>query len=91
MKRSYSVETPHSEGPRLRDGAQGLSWQVLPFGKQLASFAPLDEVFSVSHGRGPVESRSVCLVDQVSGCRVVATFAAVNESQLRAGDLLIVR
>jgi hypothetical protein len=25
-KRSYSVETPHGEGPRRRDGAQGLSW-----------------------------------------------------------------
>jgi hypothetical protein len=77
-KRSYSVETPHSEGPRRRDGAQGLSWQVLLFGKELASFAPLDEVLSVSHGRGPVESRSVCLADQVSACRVAAALATVN-------------
>jgi hypothetical protein len=78
MKWSHSVETPHSEGPRRRDVAQGMSWQVLLFGKELASFAPLDEVFSVSHGHGPVESRSVCLADQISGCRVAATFAAVN-------------
>jgi hypothetical protein len=79
-KRSYNVETPHSEGPRWRDGVQGLSWQVLLFGKELASFAPLDEDFCVSHGRGPVKSRSVCLADQVSGCRVAATFTAVNLS-----------
>jgi hypothetical protein len=25
----YSIETPHSEGPRWRDGVQGLGWQVL--------------------------------------------------------------
>jgi hypothetical protein len=56
-KRSHSVETPHSEGPRRRDGAQDLSWQVLLFGKELTSFATLYEVFSVGHGRGPVESR----------------------------------
>jgi hypothetical protein len=79
-KWSYSVEAPHGEGPRRRDGAKGLSWQVLLFGKELASFAPLDEVFSISHGCGPVESRSLCLADQVSGCRVAATFAAVNLS-----------
>jgi hypothetical protein len=42
-ERSYIVETPHSEGPRWRDGMQGLSWQVLLFGKELASFTPLDE------------------------------------------------
>jgi hypothetical protein len=62
-KRSYSIETPHSEGPRWRDGAQGLGWQVLLFGKELASFAPLDKVFGVSYGRGLVESGSVCLAD----------------------------
>jgi hypothetical protein len=59
---------------------------VLLFGKELASFAPLDEVFSVSHGRGPVESRSVCLADQVSGCRVAATFAAVSAKSWRPSD-----
>jgi hypothetical protein len=48
------------------------------FGKELASFAPLNEVFSVGHGRGPVESISVSFADQVSGCRVTATFAAVD-------------
>jgi hypothetical protein len=32
-KWSYRVETPHSEGPRWRDSAQDLSWQVLLFGK----------------------------------------------------------
>jgi hypothetical protein len=61
-----------------RDGAQGLSRQVLLFGKQLVSFAPLDEVFSVGHGCGPVEYRSVCLANQVSGCRMAATLIAVN-------------
>jgi hypothetical protein len=43
---------------------------VLLFGKELASFAPLDEVFSVSYGRGPVESGSIRFTDQVGGCRV---------------------
>jgi hypothetical protein len=77
MKRSYRVEAPHSEGPRWRNSAQGLSWQVLLFGKELASFAPLDEVFSVSYGSGPTESRSIRLTDQVRGRRVAATLSAV--------------
>jgi hypothetical protein len=59
----------------------GLSWQVLLFGKELTSFAPLYEVFSVGHGHGPVESRSVRLTDQVGGGCVAATFATVNLSQ----------
>jgi hypothetical protein len=50
------------------------------FGKELASFAPINEVFSVGHGRGPIESRSLCFADQVDGCRVTATFAAVDFS-----------
>jgi hypothetical protein len=79
-KRSYNIKTPHSEGPGRRDGAQGLGWQVLLFGKELASFAPLDEVFSVGHGRRPVKSRSVCLTKQIGGCHMVATFAAVDLS-----------
>jgi hypothetical protein len=57
---------------------QGLSWQVLLFGKELASFALLDEVFSVSYGRGPIESGSVRFTDQVGAYRVVATLAAVD-------------
>jgi hypothetical protein len=76
-KWSYRIETPYSEGPRWRDNAQGLSWQVLPFGKELASFAPLDEVFSVSYGRGTIESRSVCFTDQVRGCGVAASLTTV--------------
>jgi hypothetical protein len=76
-KQSYRVKTPHSEGPRWRDSAQSLSWQVLLFGKELTSFAPLDEVFSVSYGLGPIESRSVCFTDQVRGCRVAATLTTV--------------
>jgi hypothetical protein len=59
---------------------QSLGRQVLLFGKELASFAPLYEVFSVSHGRGPVESGSVLLADQVSGCCVTVTLTAVNLS-----------
>jgi hypothetical protein len=59
---------------------QDLSWQVLLFGKELASFAPLDEVFSVSYGRGTIKSRSVCFTDQIGGCRVAATFATVDLS-----------
>jgi hypothetical protein len=55
-----------------------LSWQVLLFGKELASFAPLDEIFGISHGCGPVETRSVCLVDQVGGSCVAATLVAMN-------------
>jgi hypothetical protein len=38
---------------------------MLLFGKELASFALLDEVFSVSHGCGPVEAISVSFADQV--------------------------
>jgi hypothetical protein len=76
-KQSYRVETPYSEGPRWRDSAQSLSWQVLLFGKELASFAPLDEVFCISYGRGPVESRSVCFTDQVRGCSVAAALTTV--------------
>jgi hypothetical protein len=79
-KRSYSVETPHSEGPRWRDSAQDLSWQVMLFSKKLASFAPLDEVFSVRYSRGPIESRSIRFADQVGLCRVATTIAAVNLS-----------
>jgi hypothetical protein len=59
---------------------QDLSWQVLLFGKELTSFASLNEVFSVDHGRGLVESRSVCLANQVGGCRVTVTLAAVDLS-----------
>jgi hypothetical protein len=53
---------------------------VLLFGKELASVAPLDEVFIVSYGRGPIESRSICFTDQVCGCSVAATLASVNLS-----------
>jgi hypothetical protein len=76
-KRSYRVETPYSKGPRWRDSVQSLSWQVLLFGKELASFAPLDEVFCISYGRGLVESRSVCFTDHVCGCSVAATLTTV--------------
>jgi hypothetical protein len=57
-----------------------LSWQVLLFSKELASFAPLYKVFSIGYSRGPMESRSVRFADQVGGCRVAATLAAVNLS-----------
>jgi hypothetical protein len=53
---------------------------VLLFGKELASFAPLNEVFSVGHGRGPVVSRSVRFANQVGGCRMTTTFAKVDFS-----------
>jgi hypothetical protein len=53
---------------------------VLLLGKELAPFAPLYEVFSVGHGHGLVESRSVCLTDQISGCSMAATFATVDLS-----------
>jgi hypothetical protein len=53
---------------------------VLLFGKKLASFAPLYEVFSIGYGHGPIESRSVRFVDKVGGCRVAATLAVVNLS-----------
>jgi hypothetical protein len=48
------------------------------FSKELASFASLDEVFGVSYGRGPIESRSVCFSDQVCGCLVAATLTALG-------------
>jgi hypothetical protein len=50
------------------------------FGKELASFALLYEVFSVGHGRVPVESRSVCFIDQIGRDRVAATLAAMDLS-----------
>jgi hypothetical protein len=59
---------------------QDLSRQVLLFGKELTSFAPLNKVFSIGHGRGPVKSRSVCLAGQVGRCRVAATLAAMDLS-----------
>jgi hypothetical protein len=59
---------------------QDVSWQVLLFRKELASFAPLYEVFSISYGLGSIESRSVRFADQVGGCRVAATLTAVNLS-----------
>jgi hypothetical protein len=55
-KWSYSIKTPHSEGPCRRDSVQDLSRRVLLLGKELASFAPIYEVFSVNYGRGPIES-----------------------------------
>jgi hypothetical protein len=51
---------------------------VLLFGKELTFFASLDKVFGVSHGRGPVETGSICFADQISGCRVAATLSTVN-------------
>jgi hypothetical protein len=61
----------------MGDSAQSLSWQVLLFSKELVSFAPLDEVFSVSYGRRPIESRSVCFPDQVRERRVTTTLTTV--------------
>jgi hypothetical protein len=77
MKWSYRVESPYCEGPGWRDSAQSLSWQVLLFCKELASFAPLDEVFCICYSRGPVESRSVCFTDQVRGCSVETALTTV--------------
>jgi hypothetical protein len=54
---------------------------VLLFGKELASFASLNEVFSVGYVRGPIESRSVRFADQVGGCRVAATLVTMDLSQ----------
>jgi hypothetical protein len=54
---------------------------VLLFGNELASLAPLDEVFGVSHGRGLVKARLVSFTDQVGRCCVAATLTAVNLSQ----------
>jgi hypothetical protein len=54
---------------------------MLLFGKELASFAPVDEVFVIRHGRRLVEARSICLADHVSGCCVAATLSIVNLSQ----------
>jgi hypothetical protein len=48
--------------------------------QRIGIFAPLYEVFSIGHGRGPVESRSVRLTDQVGGSCVAATLAVVNLS-----------
>jgi hypothetical protein len=53
---------------------------MLLFGKELASLAPLHEVFRFSHGREPVETRLVSLVNQIGGCCVVATLATMDLS-----------
>jgi hypothetical protein len=58
-------------GPEL---AGAVVWQ------RIGIFAPLYEVFSVGHGRGPVKSRSICFAGQVGGCCVVATLATVDLS-----------
>jgi hypothetical protein len=52
----------------------------LLFGEELASFAPLGDVFGVGDGYWPVKPRSVRFTDQVGGCRVAATLAAVDFS-----------
>jgi hypothetical protein len=54
---------------------------VLLFGKELASLAPLDEVFGTTHGRGPVEARSVRSGDQIGGCCVAATLTTMDLNQ----------
>jgi hypothetical protein len=54
---------------------------VLLFGKELIPFAPLEEVFGVSHGREPVETRSICLTNQVGGSYMAATLTTLNLSQ----------
>jgi hypothetical protein len=51
---------------------------LLFFGKELSSLAPLYEVFGISHGRGPAETRSIGLVDQVGRRYVAATLAAMD-------------
>jgi hypothetical protein len=53
---------------------------MLLFSNELASFAPLYEIFSIGYGRGPIESRLVRFADQVGGCRVAATLAVVHLS-----------
>jgi hypothetical protein len=53
---------------------------MLLFGKELASFAPLEEVFSIGYGHRLVKSRSVCFTDQIGGFRVAAAFATVDLS-----------
>jgi hypothetical protein len=55
-----------------------LSWQVLLFGKEFASFAPFYDIFSIGYGRGPVKSRSVCFTDQIIRRSVAATLAVVD-------------
>jgi hypothetical protein len=53
------------------DGAQDLCWQVLLFLKELASSTSLHEVFSISYGSEPIESRSIRFTDQIGGCHVL--------------------
>jgi hypothetical protein len=53
---------------------------MLLFVKELTSFAPFFEVFGISHGRGPVETRSVGLANQVGRCRVAVALAAMDIS-----------
>jgi hypothetical protein len=54
---------------------------MLLLSKELASFAPLYEVFGISHGRGPAETRSIGLADQGGRRRVAATLASMDLSQ----------
>jgi hypothetical protein len=80
-EQSYGIKAPHGKGPRWGYRAQDLSRQVLLFGKELTSLAPLYEVFGISHGRGPVEAKSVGLADQIGRCWVAATLTAMDLSQ----------
>jgi hypothetical protein len=50
------------------------------FGKEWASFAPLDEVFGIGDGCWPVKPRLVRFTDQVGRCRMTATLTAVDFS-----------
>ena len=53
---SNRVESPAGEWPGRRDRPQGLSRDVLLFGKELASRTSPDDDLGVSQGRWPVEA-----------------------------------
>jgi hypothetical protein len=54
---------------------------MLLFSKESTFFAPLYEVFGISHGCGLVETRSIGLADQIGRCFVAAALAAMDVSQ----------
>jgi hypothetical protein len=75
---SHRVQAPNGEGPRWWNCPQDLSRDVLLPRKELASFAPPNQVLSVHNGGGLVEARPAGFSHQVCGGCVVTAFPAVN-------------
>jgi hypothetical protein len=62
---SHRVKAPNGKGPRWWNCPENLSQDVLLLSKELASFAPPNQVLSISHGGRSVEARPVGFPHQV--------------------------